>query len=77
MSKWFSANKLSLNLDKTIVIKFITNSPQCPLNIGCNDIYIEGAIKIKFLGLQSDNHLNWEKPYLSVGSKAKRSMLCS
>jgi hypothetical protein len=35
MSKWFSANKLSLNLDKTNIIKFITkNSPQYPLNIG-------------------------------------------
>jgi hypothetical protein len=34
MSKWFSANKLSLNLEETNVIKFITkNSPQYPLNI--------------------------------------------
>jgi hypothetical protein len=30
MSKWFTANKLALNLDKTNIIKFITNnSPQC------------------------------------------------
>jgi hypothetical protein len=34
MSKWFSASKLSLNLDKTNVIKFTTkNSPQYPLNM--------------------------------------------
>jgi hypothetical protein len=48
MSKWFSANKLSLNLEKTNVIKFVTKiSPQYPLNT-------------KFLGLQIDNQLNWE-----------------
>jgi acetyl-CoA carboxylase beta subunit len=38
MSKYFSANKLSLNLDKTNVIKFITkSSPQYPLNIRYNN----------------------------------------
>jgi hypothetical protein len=40
-SKWFSANKLSLNLEKTNVIKFITKNSQYPLNIGYNDKYIE------------------------------------
>jgi hypothetical protein len=30
MSKWFIANKLALNLDKTKIIKFVTyNSPMC------------------------------------------------
>jgi hypothetical protein len=34
MSKWFTSNKLVLNLDKINVIKFITNkSPQYDLNI--------------------------------------------
>jgi hypothetical protein len=34
MSKWFAANKLALNLDKTNIIKFITiNVPQCPVSI--------------------------------------------
>jgi hypothetical protein len=34
MSKWFAANKLALNLDKTNIIKFTTiNLPQCPLSI--------------------------------------------
>jgi hypothetical protein len=62
MSIWFSANKLSLIPDKTNVTKFITkNSPQYPLNNGYNDIYIEEAVKTKFLGLQIDNHLNWHK----------------
>jgi hypothetical protein len=60
MSKWFAANELALNLDKTNIIKFTTvNLPQCPLSIGYNDKYIEESVQTKFLGLQIDNHLNW------------------
>jgi hypothetical protein len=34
MSKWFAANKLALNLDKTNIITFITkHSPQYPSDI--------------------------------------------
>jgi hypothetical protein len=58
--KWFSANELSLNPDKTNVIKFKTkNSPQYPLHIGYNDKYIEETVNTKFHGLQIDNRLNW------------------
>jgi hypothetical protein len=40
MSKWFAANKVDLNLDKTNITKFIaTNSPQFQLDIGYNDKY--------------------------------------
>jgi hypothetical protein len=40
-NKWFSANKLSLNLDKTNVINIITKySPQYPLNTGYIGKYI-------------------------------------
>jgi hypothetical protein len=42
MIEWFSANKLVLNIEKTNIMKFITNnSPQCSLTIGYKDIYIE------------------------------------
>jgi hypothetical protein len=50
MSKWFAANNLALNLDKTNIIKFPTiNLPQCPLSIGYNDKYIEESVQTKFL----------------------------
>jgi hypothetical protein len=78
MSKWFSPNKLSLNLDNTNVINFIIKNSQYPLNFGYNDKYIEEVVNTKFLGLQIDNHLNWKTPYRSAGSKAcyvVRSML--
>ena len=82
MSKWFIANKLVLNLDKTTVIKFLTNNlPQYPLNIGYNGKDIEETISTKFLGLQIDNHLNWKThieqliPKLSAACYAVRAMI--
>jgi hypothetical protein len=59
MNEWFSADEVSLNLDKTYLIKFvIKNSPQYPLNIGYNDEHIEEGVNTKSLGLQIDNHRN-------------------
>jgi hypothetical protein len=61
MIKWFSANQLVLNLDKTNRMKFITNNPShSALRIGYKEEYIEETVNTKFLGLQIDNHLNWK-----------------
>jgi hypothetical protein len=61
MSICFTSNKLVLNLDKTNIIKFITNkSPQYDLKIGYDEKYTEESINTKFLGLYTDNHLNWK-----------------
>jgi hypothetical protein len=59
MDKWFAVNKLTLTLDKTNIIKFITyNSPQFSISIGYEDKYVEESVHTKFLGLQIDSHLN-------------------
>jgi hypothetical protein len=48
MSKWFPANKLTLNLDKTNIIKFIiNNSPQCTLSTGYKK-RVKRAVNAKF-----------------------------
>jgi hypothetical protein len=80
--KWFTANKLALNLDKTNIIKFITNnSPQLALSIGYYGKYIQESVNTKFLGLQIDNRLNWTNhidkliPKLSGACYAVSSML--
>jgi hypothetical protein len=60
MSKWFTPNKLVLNLDKISIIKFIINkSPQYDLKIGYDEKYIEESINTKFFGLQIGDHMNW------------------
>jgi hypothetical protein len=64
MSKWFAANRLTLNPDKTNIIKFTANnSPQHALNIGYNGKCTEESVNMKFLGLQIYNYLNWT-PYI-------------
>jgi hypothetical protein len=51
MSKWFTANKLALNLDKTNIIKFITNnSPKYALSTGYNGKYIQESVNTKIPG---------------------------
>jgi hypothetical protein len=59
--KWFAAKKLTVNVDKTNIIKFVTyNSPQFPISIGYQDKYIKESAHKKNLGLYIDSHLKWE-----------------
>ena len=52
--KWFAANNLGLNLDKTNVLKFITkNSSHSTLHIGNKENYVEETTYTKFLAFIS------------------------
>jgi len=82
MIKLFAANKLVLNLDKTDIMQFITkDTTHSTLCIGYTEKYIEETVNTKFLGLQTDNHLNWKNhtektsPKLSGEHDAVRSMV--
>jgi hypothetical protein len=78
MSKWFSADKLALQLDKTNIIKFTTkNSSQHTLSIGFKEKYIEKTVNAKFLGLQIDCHVNWKNHIDQLVPQVKWCMLCS
>ena len=47
MIEWFSANKFFLNLEKTNILKFVTNNlPYCALSIGHKDKNIEEAVRL-------------------------------
>ena len=59
--KWFAANNLVLNLDKTNIMKFITkNSAHSAFLIEYKEKYIAETVNTKFHGLQIDNHINWK-----------------
>ena len=82
MIKWFAANNLVLNLDKTNIIRFITrNSSHSTLHIGYKEKNIEETVNTKCIGLQIDNHINWKNhieemiPMLSAACYAIRSMV--
>jgi hypothetical protein len=58
MNKWFSPNKLVLNLDKTNIIIFIINNlPQHTSSICYTEKYVKQSVNTKFLDLQIDNCL--------------------
>ena len=81
MIEWFSGNKLVLNLEKTNIIKSVTiNQPYCALTISYKDKCIEEAVNLKFLGIQTNNHLKWRNhigqiiPKVSVACYMVRQM---
>ena len=57
MIDWFNANKLSLNLQKTVAMQFWNNNTNLNLQVDNTKIpIVEGT---KFLGVQIDNQLTW------------------
>ena len=62
LSDWFRANKLTLNLNKTVCMYFTKNKVKhClgKLKIKCNDIDIPVVTSAKFLGVWIDDKLSW------------------
>jgi len=82
MIKWFAANNLVLNLDKTNVMKFIIkNLVHSTLHIDYKEMHVVETVNTKFVGLQIDNHIIWKNhteemiPNLSAACYAIRSMV--
>jgi hypothetical protein len=58
MIKWFAANNLVPDLDKTNLMKLTTNySSHSTLHIGYKEKYIGKRVNTKLLVLQTDNHI--------------------
>jgi hypothetical protein len=61
LNTWFSANLLSLNLDKTYFIHFKTkNSYDVNYLFNSGNMNVTSKYNIKFLGVTLDNQLNWK-----------------
>jgi hypothetical protein len=59
LSKWFKANRLSLNFDKTPFVQFTTkNSPEIVLDISYDKKFISKAYDTKFLVIFGDSTLS-------------------
>ena len=61
ISKWFSTNKLTLNIDKTVCVLFQKNNKTEKVELQVNDATIVSQPNTKFLGMWLDQHLNWNK----------------
>ena len=57
MTDWFNANKLSLNLHKTVAMQFWNNNANLELHVG--DLRIPQVECTQFLGVLIDKQLTW------------------
>ena len=70
---WFRANKLTLNIDKTICILFQPNGSKKEFDIDLDGIKIKSSKTTRFLGMLLDDHLNWDAHTGSLFTKLKRN----
>ena len=59
VSDWLRANKLTLNVDKTVCLIFPKNQKPIKITINLNDQPIRNETEMKFLGVWIDTKLNW------------------
>ena len=59
VSDWLRANKLTLNVDKTVCLMFPKNQKPVEITIKLNDQPIKEVSETKFLGVWIDTKLNW------------------
>ena len=74
---WLSANKLTINVDKTKYMIFSTPKQKCPTlqqNLELNGINIERVNQTRFLGVMIDDKLSWKQHTNMVLSKTRSSL---
>ena len=73
VGEWFKANKLTLNLDKSVHMVFgKKNTTQTRITL--DNIEIPRAEVTKFLGIWLDENLNWNEHLSKLKSKLKRNL---
>ncbi|CAL4065520.1 unnamed protein product, partial [Meganyctiphanes norvegica] len=74
LNSWFTANKMTLNTDKTSFTIFKTNRliiPNLPDHIEFLNCKINRSTEIKFLGLILDENLTWDQHITVICNKLK------
>ena len=74
ISDWFKANKLTLNLSKSVCMLFSNKYKELPRNLKINDVELPFVHNTKFLGVLLDDKLHWHKHYQQVVLKIKCNM---
>ena len=72
VTNWLSANKLTLNINKTKFIVFTSNKKKgikTDKSLYVNDIPIEKVHAISFLGLLINENLSWKPHMLTLYTK--------
>ena len=84
LQDWLHANKLSLNVAKkqsliigfgpNIRIRKIESQPDAPPSFSIGDQEIEMISNTRYLGVQIDSNLNWDKHVDTMKTKANRAL---
>ena len=82
LQDWLHANKLSLNVVKTqsIIIgsgpniRKIESQPDAPPSFSIGDQDIEMITNTRYVGVQIDSNLNWDKHIDTIKTKANRAL---
>ena len=76
VSEWLTANKLSLNVDKSNLLLFIPpNSADCSnFSVSLNKIEVKQQPVIKYLGIKIDNKLSWREHTNHVCTKISQGI---
>ena len=56
---WFKANKLTLNLDKTVCVLFNSKSKIEEITLDIGTYKLNSSEAVKFLGVWIDNKMTW------------------
>ena len=71
---WFKANKLTLNLYKTVCVLFSNKKQTKELIIDIDNYKLHAAEAVKFLGVWIDNKMTWTKHMSTLIVKLKQNM---
>ena len=71
---WFKANKLTLNLDKTVCILFSSKSGTQELTLDIGTYKLHSNETVKFLGVWIDKKLTWNKHLSTLIVKLKQNL---
>ena len=82
LKEWLQGNKLPINVVKTQAlvigsspnIRKIENHPDVQPSFMIDNLPIENVRDIKYLGVQIDNRLNWDKHIQKTSSKASQAL---
>ena len=74
LADWFKANKLTLNLEKTICLLFQQSGSCKELELVVDNVTIRTSKETKFLGMWLDQHLTWSTHIQKLVTKLKRNI---
>ena len=74
LQDWFYANKLTLNVDKSVYLLFERNISKCDLNISVCGKALPRCSCAKFLGTWIDDALNWSAHLKKLKAKLKSGL---